>query len=71
MRLEGKVVTIGLALVLLSPVLGMSSTAAGFTHGFKPRSISSNRLVAVEVLMIAAVIGGVVAIVAHLVRTRT
>ena len=70
MRLEGKVVTIGLVLVLLSPVLVMSSTA-GFTPGFKPRSISSNRLVSVEVLMVAAVVAAVVVIVAHMIRIRT
>lgn len=70
MRLEEKLIAIGLALVLLSPVLGMSSTA-GFTPGFKPRSISSNRLVAVEVLMVAGIIAVVVVIVAHTVRTRT
>ncbi len=70
MRLEGKVVALGLALVLLSPVLGMSSTA-GFTPGFKPKSIISHRLVAMEVLVVAAVIGVVVAIVAHMIRIRT
>jgi hypothetical protein len=69
-RLEGKVVAIGLALVLLSPMLVMSSTA-GFPSGFKPRSISSHKVVPTEVLMVAAVVAAVVVVVAHMVRIRT
>lgn len=72
MRLEGKiVVAIGLTLVLLSPMPGMSSTAAGFTHGFKPRSILSHTVIPMEVLMVVVAVGAVVAIVAHMVRMRT
>ena len=52
-------------------MLVMSSTA-GFPSGFKPRSISSHKVVPTEVLMVAAVVAAVVVvIVAHMVRIRT